>query len=480
MTRGNIQSERCLLDPVLLRLDASDLLSCARVSRAWRAAVDSSARWRELTGLKPKDQPDVVSAKREVRHDLFSRMNVRGGRFCERKLTGPSNPVSGAFCYPEDVRVSWSPNGCYLTVAKRDQSLRLFHTATSREAFVTRTHWIPNYYTESTFTETGWSEDSRRLFYAAPGGKVGFFDTVTNAMTVLFSHTQACRLTWKEDLLQLSIDYSENYLEVSFAPDFSTHEMSLVRYLPRDEDLDWQLSVSSDGTKRASLSTEGYLSVHQTSDGRRLGLTYIDMVLNEGPDILWSPDSTKILIGSWTSRQLFDSHGTLLHRADIDDGWTDLLSWSPDGSKFASVLDSAVCIQALSNFETRIYIPVNTCNLATHWTKDSTRILLSTTQALMDVEAATGRVLSELTGTLHHSSEARFSDDGHHLSYLTDEGSIFNVNIDTQEIIPFPQRVAIEDFEWSPDWLQVALSGVDGSLTVLDFRAPLHLARHAC
>jgi WD40 repeat protein len=397
-------------------------------------------------------------------HDQTARIwDARSGRMLS-VLSGHGGNVNA---------VAWRPDGSSLATSGDDRTIRVWDPGTGRPLAVLRGH------ADRVFN-LAWKPDGSRLASISEDQTIKIWDPFHAGESLdLDGHPTVIRaIAWSPDGRLVASAADDHIVRL-----WSAATGSLNRKLERHADPVYAVSFSPDGKRLATTSLDATAKVWDVATGAVVST----FKKNEEHiyAVTWSPDSQLVATGgSDRMLRIWDPNsGT--ERLSVqatslpDKGCIDGLAWSPDGSRVAVALplpENAVLVLDAATGRTLLTLSGHAHAVnAVAWSRDSRFLAIASYDKTCRVwDATTGALRTTLTGHGGFVYSVSWGPDGTRLATAGADGSIkiWDPADGTEVLTLAAHQGDIWSVAWSPDGSRLASAGADRRVRIWMGRAP--------
>jgi WD40 repeat protein len=386
--------------------------------------------------------------------------------------------------------VAWSPDGVYIASAGDDNMIQIWNAKT-RERLFTHRQW------NGRIARVGWSPAGRHVVSGTSDGIVQECEVSTGKYN--FSHhvqiiqkEEVIAAAWRTDLSLIAFGGGDRRVEVA---DLETGKAFLCRGFALPVELIEQRllpaevpffttteTITTDTTAittttKMQRSPEGPRVVSRSVRQARAvkvwgGQELSDMVIYDGhlgavKAVAWSPDSTRIVSGSYDGTvQVWDAvtRTTIFTYRGHKDPVV-VVAWSPDGQRLVSgSLDKmAIVWDIFTGQALQKYRGHRSMISSVGWAPDSRRVVSSSEDREIHVwDSMNGEMLYSTQPHTNAVTAVAWSPDGRYLAVGSEDRTVSIQEVETRQVI-FVYRGhsgAVRVVAWSPDSKHIA-SGSD-------------------
>jgi nucleoside phosphorylase/WD40 repeat protein len=237
--------------------------------------------------------------------------------------------------------VAWSPDGTKIAVGNQDSSLHILDAATGN--LITSAGGSP----APIQTSISWSYDSKRIVAT----EAQIWDATTGKLIYTYSGTETdCPVAWSPDGTKIASGSHSNSALGSYAGvdiwNATTHE-TICQYINRSQIISPTNAIAWSPNRKfiaVSYTSETVVDVWDTTTTTSEPITHTSQTTSKNV-LAWSPDSTKIASLALDGIEIWDtSTGKTITIIQGSSSAT-CVAWSPDGSEIASGSDINGTIQ---------------------------------------------------------------------------------------------------------------------------------------
>ncbi len=357
--------------------------------------------------------------------------------------------------------VAWRPDGSCLATAGDDRTVRLWDPATGKPLAILRGH------ADRVF-RLAWKPDGSRLASASDDQTIKIWDpSHTGESLDLIGHTAEIKaVAWSPDNRLVATAADEPLVRLW---DAATGGL-ILKFEGHTEGV-YALSFSPDGKRLATGSTDETARVWNVATGASVStFKHKEHVYA----VAWSPDSQLVATGCSDRMLRIWDPGTGNERlsvqatADPKRGSIGGVAWSPDGSRVALALsspDNAVLVLDASTGRTLLKLPGHDHAVsAVAWSRDSQFLASSSYDKTCRVwDAITGAPRATLVGHGGFVYSVTWNQDGSRLATGGADGTIklWDPSDGTEVLSLAAHAGNIWSVAWSPDGASLASAGAD-------------------
>jgi WD40 repeat protein len=231
---------------------------------------------------------------------------------------------------------------------------------------------------------------------------------------------------------------------------------------------------SPNSTRIVIPSEDGTMQVWNIVTGHEQMICHVPPVLYMAESSLISPDGLNVLYG-YSSQNLYILDLTTCKLLILPPNGSSVLAWSPQGNRFATLSFTDANLVQLWDAQTghnlwSMHLTAPATNIV--WTPDGTRIVISGDKEVKVVDVATKRIVLQVTPT---RSTVRFqlaravwalSPDGARLASLSGANTVQLWDAVTGDKLQKYQNQggSVNVVAWSPDSRSIATGSIDGTV----------------